>query len=204
MPDTPKIREEVINSALAGLLSKKVGEWLALALGESVISLPPKRKKIPDVYFVEYYGVKIAFEAKIGLSNIRSAVEKAKERVKEGLADLCFAVAYDERVTDVERIEKVEERLLMTPLRLVVVSATSLDGIDLGEVKIEELESILEKHRIYDLLVLKEATLEVANKLKDVLDSVSQIPIDLLNNIAALAERELKIVRKPPIEEEEE
>jgi len=204
MPDTPKIREEVINSALAELLSKKVGEWLALALGESVISLPPKRKKIPDVYFVEYYGVKIAFEAKIGLSNIRSAVEKAKERVKEGLADLCFAVAYDERVTDVERIEKVEERLLMTPLRLVVVSATSLDGIDLGEVKIEELESILEKHRIYDLLVLKEATLEVANKLKDVLDSVSQIPIDLLNNIAALAERELKIVRKPPIEEEEE
>jgi hypothetical protein len=204
MPDTPKIREEVINSALAELLSKKVGEWLALALGESVISLPPKGKKLPDVYFVEYYGVKIAFEAKIGLSNIRSAVEKAKERVKEGLADLCFAVAYDERVTDVERIEKVEERLLMTPLRLVVVSATSLDGIDLGEVKIEELESILEKHRIYDLLVLKEATLEVANKLKDVLDSVSQIPIDLLNNIAALAERELKIVRKPPIEEEEE
>jgi hypothetical protein len=204
MPDTPKIREEVINSALAELLSKKVGEWLALALGESVISLPPKRKKIPDVYFVEYYGVKIAFEAKIGLSNIRSAVEKAKERVKEGLADLCFAVAYDERVTDVKRIEEVEERLLMTPLRLVVVSVTNLDGIDLGEVKIEELESILEKHRIYDLLVLKEATLEVANKLKDVLDSVSQIPIDLLNNIAALAERELKIVRKPPIEEEEE
>jgi len=67
MPDTPKIREEVINSALAGLLSKKVSVWLALALGESVISLPPKRKKIPDVYFVEYYGVKIAFEAKIGL-----------------------------------------------------------------------------------------------------------------------------------------
>jgi len=51
---------------------------------------------------------------------------------------LCFAVAYDEKITDVERIEKVEERLLMTPLRLVVVSATSLDRIDLGEVKIEE------------------------------------------------------------------
>jgi hypothetical protein len=203
MPDAPKVREEVINSVLARLLSKKVGEWLALALGESVISLPPKRK-LPDVYFVEYYGVKVAFEAKIGLSNISSAVEKAKERVKEGLADLCFAVAYDDRVADVKRIEEVEERLLTTPLRLVIVSATNLNGIDLGQVKIEELVSILEKHRIYDLLISKEVTLEVANKLKDVLGGVSQLPTDLLNNIATLAERELKIARKPPIEEEEE
>jgi hypothetical protein len=202
MPDAPKVREEVINSVLARLLSKKVGEWLALALGESVISLPPKRK-LPDVYFVEYYGVKVAFEAKIGLSNISSAVEKAKERVKEGLADLCFAVAYDDRVADVKRIEEVEERLLTTPLRLVIVSATNLNGIDLGQVKIEELVSILEKHRIYDLLISKEVTLEVANKLKDVLGGVSQLPTDLLNNIATLAERELKIARKPPIEEEE-
>jgi hypothetical protein len=203
MPDAPKVREEVINSVLARLLSKKVGEWLALALGESVISLPPKRK-LPDVYFVEYYGVKVAFEAKIGLSNISGAVEKAKERVKEGLADLCFAVAYDDRVADVKRIEEVEERLLTTPLRLVIVSATNLNGIDLGQVKIEELVSILEKHRIYDLLISKEVTLEVANKLKDVLGGVSQLPTDLLNNIATLAERELKIARKPPIEEEEE
>jgi hypothetical protein len=202
MPDAPKVREEVINSVLARLLSKKVGEWLALALGESVISLPPKRK-LPDVYFVEYYGVKVAFEAKIGLSNISGAVEKAKERVKEGLADLCFAVAYDDRVADVKRIEEVEERLLTTPLRLVIVSATNLNGIDLGQVKIEELVSILEKHRIYDLLISKEVTLEVANKLKDVLGGVSQLPTDLLNNIATLAERELKIARKPPIEEEE-
>jgi hypothetical protein len=203
MPDVQGVREEAINSALAELLSAKVGEWLAVALGESVIKIPPKRK-LPDVYFVEYYGMKIAFEARIGLANIRNAVEKCQERMREGLADVCFAVAYDEEVAKVERIEEVRKKLLANPLRLIIVSTSSLDGIDLGEVKIEELVSTLEKHRIYDLLVSKEIAEEIANKLKEALDSVAQLPPDVLNGIAELAERELKLTKKPPTKEEEE
>jgi hypothetical protein len=202
MSDTLKVREEAINSALAELLSAKVGEWLTVALGESVIKTPPKMK-LPDIYFVEYYGMKIAFEARIGLGNIRSAVKKCQDRVKEGIADVCFAVTYDEGVANIERIEEVKKKLLASPLRLVIVSATSLDGIDLGEVKIEELVSMLEKHRIYDLLVSKEIALEMASRLKGTLDGVAQLPLDVLNGIATLAERELKLIKKPSTEEEE-
>jgi len=198
-----KVREEAINFALARLLSAKLGEWLAVALGESVVQVPPTRK-LPDLYFIEYYGMKIAFEAKIGLSNIRYAVEKCRERVKEGLADVCFAVAYDERVADVQRLEEIEKRLLTTSLKLFIVSATSLNGIDLGEVKIEELVSILEKHRIYDFIVSKEIALEIAEDLKNVLNEVAQLPLVSLNNIAMLAEQELKIAKRPSTDEEEE
>jgi hypothetical protein len=203
MPDALKVRQEVINSALAELLSAKVGEWLAIALGESVIETPPRRK-LPDLYFVEYYGMKIVFEARIGLANIRNAVEQCQERLKEGLADVCFAVAYDEGVAKVERMEEVKKKLLANPLRLIIVSTSSLDGIDLGEVKIEGLVSTLEKHRIYDLLVSKEIVEETASKLKEALDSVAQLPPDVLNSIAELAERELKLTKKPPTKEEEE
>jgi hypothetical protein len=203
MPDALRVRQEVINSALAELLSEKVGEWLAIAIGESVIKTPPRRK-LPDLYFVEYYGLKIVFEARIGLANIRNAVEQCQKRLREGLADVCFAVAYDEEVAKVERMEEVKKKLLANPLRLIIVSTSSLDGIDLGEVKIEGLVSTLEKHRIYDLLVSKEIVEETASKLKEALDSVAQLPPDVLNSIAELAERELKLTKKPPIKEEEE
>jgi hypothetical protein len=203
MSDVLKAREETINLVLAELLSEIIGEWLTIALGEIVIKSPPKRK-LPDIYFVEYYGMKIAFEAKIGLTNIRYAVEKCKQRVKEGLADICFAVAYDEEVAKVEKIEEVKEKLLTNPLRLVIISASNLEGIDLGEVKLEEFVSTLERHRIYDHLISKEISLEIASKLKNILDKTTHLPNDLLNNIAETVEHELKLMIKPPTETEEE
>ena len=149
-----RVREELVNSILADLLSEKIGEWFSITVGEAVVSTP--RRKLPDIYFVEYYGVKVVFEARVGFPNIEKAKERCRERVKEGIADVCFAVAYDESVAYVSSTEEIRGKLRNTPLRLAVITAPNTCGVDLGEVKLYEVVSALEKHRMYDELVSKE------------------------------------------------
>jgi hypothetical protein len=58
-----RISERAVNSILAELLGKKVGEGFHAILGKAIVSTP--RSIYSDVYFVEYYGVKVVFEAKV-------------------------------------------------------------------------------------------------------------------------------------------
>jgi len=198
-----RVREEHVNSILADLLSKKIGEWFSITVGEAIVSAP--RKKLPDIYFVEYYGVKVVFEARVGFSNIEKAREKCRERVKEGIADVCFAVAYDESIVNVSSTEEIRGKLSNTPLRLAVITTPNMCGVDLGEVKLDEVVSALEKHRIYDELVSKEIAVELAEKLRAALDNATRtIPSQVLNNIASIAEQKLKLLSTAKSESEEE
>jgi hypothetical protein len=199
-----RVREEFVNSILADLLSRKVGEWFSTIVGEAIVGSP--HRKQPDIYFIEYYGVKIVFEAKVGLSNIEKAKEKCRERVKEGIADICFAVAYDESVANVSGSgEEVRGKLRSTPLRLTIITMSNIDGVDLGEVKLDDIVSVLEKHRIYDELVSKEMAVELAEELKAVLNSaVSTIDSKVLKNIAGIAEQRLGLLSVSKSESEEE
>jgi len=200
---SPRVREEIVNAVLAELLSGKVGEWFSATLGEAILVTP--RRKYPDIYFVEYYGIKIIFEAKVGFSNLKEAKEKCKKRVEEGIADICFAVAYDENVTYVSTIEDVRGKLSITPLKVAVISIANIDGIDLNEVKLDEIVSVLEKHRIYDELVSKEIAIEIADKLRAVLNSIAnRVPQQVLRNIADIAEQKLKLISVSKTESDEE
>jgi len=203
MTSNPRVREEAVNLVLASLLSKKIGEWLSVALGESVLKTP-HRKKLPDIYFVEYYGMKIVFEAKLGFSNIKQAVEKCRERIHEGLANICFAISYDENVAEVNKPEELEEKLLSSPVRVVIVSEAKIDGIELGDIKIEDLVSALNKKYIYEEIISKETAVSIANELEQVLDELSNLPQDVVKNIAFLAEEELNLESHPTVEEDEE
>jgi hypothetical protein len=192
-----RVREEFINSVLADLLGEKIGEWFSIAVGEAVVrvSTPRRRKKLPDVYFFEYYGVKVVFEAKVGFPNIEKAKESCRERLREGIADVCFAVAYDESVAYASSTEEIKEKLRSKPLRLFVITAPNTSGVDIGEVKLDEVVSALEKHRMYDELVSKEVALELAEKLRAALNSATRaIPPQVLNSIASIAEQRLGLL----------
>ena len=191
-----RVREEFINSVLADLLGEKIGEWFSIAVGEAVVrSTPRRRRKLPDVYFFEYYGVKVVFEAKVGFPNIEKAKERCRERLREGIADVCFAVAYDESVAFASNTEEIKEKLRSNPLRLFVITVANTRGVDIGEVKPDEVVSALEKHRMYDELVSKEVALELAEKLRATLNSATRaIPPQVLNSIASIAEQRLGLL----------
>jgi hypothetical protein len=197
-----RVREELVNSILADLLSEKIGEWFSITVGEAVVSTP--RRKLPDIYFVEYYGVKVVFEARVGFPNIEKAKERCRERVKEGIADVCFAVAYDESVAYASSTEEIRGKLRNTPLRLAVITAPNTRGVDLGEVKLGEVVSALEKHRMYDELVSKEVAVELAEKLRATLNNATRtIPPQVLNSIASIAEQKLRLLSTTRPEPEE-
>jgi hypothetical protein len=82
---------------------------------------------------------------------------------------------------------------------------SNIDGVDLGEVKLDDIVSVLEKHRIYDELVSKEMAMELAEELKAMLNSaVSTIDPKVLKNIAGIAEQRLGLLSVSKSESEEE
>ena len=102
-----RIREETINSILAEFIYKKLSEWLKIGVGEGII-----RGKIPDVYLVEHFGVKIVIEAKIGYERISDAEKKCIERLESGIADICLAIAYSSDLAMAKNLYEIKKDFL--------------------------------------------------------------------------------------------
>jgi hypothetical protein len=86
-----KRREEVLNVTLAQILC----ELGIVADPERIFSGPQIRKHMPDV-LVEFYGLRIMIEGKIGgkPDSKKNVYEDASRRVDKGQAHICLAVVY--------------------------------------------------------------------------------------------------------------
>jgi hypothetical protein len=74
----------------------------------------------------------VVFEAKMGFSNIEKAKESCRKRLREGIADVCFAMAYDESFAYASSSEEIKEKLRNAPLRLTVITAPNIRGVNQG------------------------------------------------------------------------
>jgi len=198
------ISEPSVNTILAEILFEKINEWFARIIPEALQTSGSagRRSPQPDIFLSEVYGVKVCIEAKIGYDNIEEAVRKCKERLEDGLADLCFAVAYSDEVRSATSILDVRRILLSSKLRVKVLPLSG-NPIDLGMISLGELTVILDKHNIYDEVVAKDIVEEVASELRKKLDIVSQLDSKVIEKIAKLIEDMFKIHGVEGEEEEE-
>ncbi len=196
-----RVSEETVNVVLAEMLFERVSHWFKDLLPEAFTSWRGRRAR-PDIILGEIYGVKVAVEAKLGYSRIHDAVKQCRARVEEGLADICFAVAYSDKVRRARSIEEVRSALSGMKLRIKILSPTGKE-FDLGFVGLDELISLLDKHGIYHEVVEREIVEEIAGELKRVLDTVDMLPPDVLRSIAGLVEKEFDVHGGVPDYEEE-
>jgi len=89
-------------------------------------------KEAPDIYFAEYYGVKVVFEAKVGFPNIEKAKESCRKRLREGIADVCFAWRTTRASLTRAVVKRLREKLRNAPLRLTVITAPNIRGVNQG------------------------------------------------------------------------
>jgi len=196
------VSEQLVNSIMAKIISEKIGEWLSTALGEA-FGKGQRRIWKPDIYLVEHFGLKVIIEAKIEHKKHRNVVEKCKERLDEGLADICFAVTYGEEVRGLKTIDELESILRRLKVRVTIILASG-ETYGPEDITVDELVTYMEKHRVYDHLVEKELIEEIAKRLKKALDEcVNSMKPGIRRNIALIAESQLKLYGGSPIEEEE-
>ncbi|MEM1703356.1 MAG: hypothetical protein QXQ31_04810 [Zestosphaera sp.] len=197
------ILEEAINTIALSVIEKKLQEWLSKRVPEGIVRVSGKLAK-PDMLLVDAMGLKVVVEAKKGLREIGGAREKCRERVEEGLADICFALAYHDEVEKARTIKEAEEKVRSLMHRVEVLTPTKT--YELGEMRLDELAILMNKRMVYEEVVSKEIVEEIAKELKMELDKVEELPLQILNNLVSLAEEHLKLYggNTQPEEEVEE
>jgi len=198
-----RVSEPTVNAVLAEMLSEKLNEWFEKILPGALEKYRGRRRAELDVALTELFGVKIGIEAKLGYSKIDKAKEQCVTRLKEGLVDICFAVAYSDELKNAYNIEEIKDMLSNKKLRVIVLSPYGRE-IDLGNVNLDELITTLDKHRIYHEVVKREVVEEIAEEIKTVLDSVKNIHANILKSMAQLIEKDFKIHGGGTAEEDED
>jgi hypothetical protein len=134
-----KLREEVLNVTLALLLTKRG----IVAAPEQVLSNAlQNRRAMPDV-LVDYLGLRVAIEGKVGtgLTQRKAALAAARNRVESGLAHMAVAVLYPSSVVTISQLEQLAEQIGKTTLKISVVTeaedarqlALPIQGLDIVE-----------------------------------------------------------------------
>lgn len=102
-------RQEVLNVVLAELLEKR-----------GIVALPEVRlpRKSPDV-LVSFYGLRLAIEGEISNKTDaeKEAWRKAKERVRNNIANFGLAIVYPADLTKVASLNQLHHALAKCPLR---------------------------------------------------------------------------------------
>jgi len=196
------VSEETVNTVLAGMIFEKLSEWFERLLPGALTKSGGRRAEL-DIYLGELFGVRICVEAKMGYLRLRAAEEQCKRRLEEGFADVCLAVAYSDELRNASSIQEVKELLLKSKLRVAILTPAGR-RFDLGDIMLNDLILVLDKHRIYQEVVGKEVVEEVAEELKGALDMVGGLPAGVLKSMAQLIEATFEIHGGGSVEEEEE
>jgi hypothetical protein len=124
---------------------------------------------------VDVFGIAIVVQGKIG--NLTKAIEDCKEIINQGLADICFAVAYPKKLAEIEDILEVKRSLetdtklevaLVKPPTQLTLTEWPLDSIkDLGLLTASELLAMFQGETIYDEIVGEELAEQVATGLNE-------------------------------------
>lgn len=157
------VREEVINVALAELLSDR-----------GVVSTPEVKEmtsggiKLPDVVVSQFRGLRTIVEGKInsGAAAEKKVLEQAAERVEQGLAHIGIAVMYDRSVGIAGGYSDVKAALVASNLKLAVCTESGMGAWSTGNV--DHLGSLL--RRTFDELVKEDVVRRSVDDLSQAVD----------------------------------
>jgi hypothetical protein len=171
---TYRVREEVLNVVLAGLLEDRG----LLSIPETIRrSISGREKRLPDVTLGDLWGVRIIIEGRINTDagTPASLLEDARKRVEEGLCPICLAVLYPPEVADIESIPRLKKSIEKATLKALVCSEGDADEDDKTwmETSVDGLTEIL--RRSYELLVSEDVVITTATDLEESIESASQV-----------------------------
>jgi hypothetical protein len=116
------VREEVINVALAELLSDR-----GLVTTPEPIRLASGGVRLPDVVVNHFQGLRMIIEGKIQRGTAeREVLDQANERVEQGRAHIGIAAIYDPSVAGAGGYAKVMEMLSTSTLKLAVCTENGI------------------------------------------------------------------------------
>jgi hypothetical protein len=176
------VTEPVLNTVLAEYLRKGLAR--VIGMPETRIRLrKTKGTRQPDIQVVDVFGIAIVVQGKIG--NLTKAIEDCKEIINQGLADICFAVAYPKKLAEIEDILEVKRSLetdtklevaLVKPPTQLTLTEWPLDSLkDLGLLTASELLAMFQGETIYDEIVGEELAEQVATGIERALDTINQV-----------------------------
>lgn len=169
-----KVREEVLNVVLAGLLEDRG----LLSIPETVRrSVSGRGKRLPDVTLGDLWGVRIIIEGRINTDagTPASLLADARKRVEEGLCPICLAVLYPPETANTDSIPRLKKSLEKATLTALVCSEGDADEDDKTwmETSVDGLTEIL--RRSYELLVSEDVVITTATDLEQSIESASQV-----------------------------
>jgi len=196
------VSEPVLNTMLSEYLAKGLAK--AISVPESRVRIfrsRTRKTRQPDIYIVDLLGIRIIVEGKI--ENLQQAIRDCKNRIEEGLADICFAIAYPKNLTELREIMKVKEQLEGSVLEVALVkppTQMTLEGWPedsvkhLGRIKTSGLLEILESESVYDEIVGTESAERIAFQISDALQSTKRLPRQTLRAIHKRLTEVLRVV----------
>lgn len=189
-------REEVLNVILALVLNKRG----IVAAPEKILKTALEKKRVmPDV-LVDYYGLRMAIEGKVGSSPAikKAASEAARARVESGLAHIAIAVVYPPELPALSQLNELEEAITHSILNIAIFTESQeskqltlpIQGLGLEdspqkpvwiESDVDNLGSVL--RRAYENLTAENVVVDAADAIKSGLESFSPL---LLKNQGAI------------------
>ena len=178
-------------------LNTMLAQFLAAGLARA-IRIPETRVRIlrgrggtgqPDIQILDILGVRILVEGKI--ENLQQAIQDCKKRIDDGLADVCFAVSYNQQLAEIEDILEIREAMKTTKVEVALIkppTQLTLEGwpdeaiLTLGTLEPSQLLEILASQSIYDEIVGSESAERIANIIGTILQSIERLPKDSLKS----------------------
>ncbi len=108
-------------------LNTMLAQYLAAGLARA-IKIPEKRVRIlkggggtgqPDIQIIDILGVRVLVEGKI--ESLEHAIQDCRKRIDNGLADVCFAVSYNQELAEIEDILQIREAMKTTRVEVALV-----------------------------------------------------------------------------------
>lgn len=164
------VREEVLNVALADVLSQRE----LVSIPEIIVQSTLKHgRKLPDVTIGDLWGVRIVIEGRVEeKAGVRATLFRdAKKRVTEGLAPICLAVLYPPELRQVGSLAKLNQALTKARLTVRAISEGS-DG-DWFETTVDGMADVL--RRSYELLVSEDVVSGAVVEIENAIDTASAV-----------------------------
>lgn len=191
------VREEVLNTELAGYLAR--GVTRALRIPEASVRVintktsgPRGRRRAPDIQLVDFFGVRIIVQGKI--DDLDSAIADCKQSIIEGLADACIAVSYPRDLAAELDIKDIRAALEEADLDIALVKPPvqlTLDGWPedairrWGKLKPAGIVGLLNGDALYDEVVGSDLAERLATNIGDILAGAEALPAVIQRRIAS-------------------
>jgi hypothetical protein len=161
-----KVREEVLNITLAGLLKRRG----LLSVPESILQSVAGRK-LPDITLADLWGVRIVIEGRnfTNPAAKRSLFNDAKKRVEEGISPICLAVLYPPELREIDADTDLDAAIEDATLIVRVISEGG-EG-EWAETNVDGIVEIL--RRSYELLVNEDVVASSVGSLEVAIESAS-------------------------------